>query len=205
MARTHQCADHIASAQTYRLDAKKKTYGYRERDPLKREQFLAELATIAESQRIYMDESGMDARDDYGYGYSERGQRFHALKSGQRGERINMIAAYCCSRLMAPFTVDGCCNRAVMETWIKSCLIPVLQPGQVLILDNASFHKGGDIESLLESVGCRVLYLPPYSPDLNRIEKCWAWLKSRIRRRLPQTETLRAAMEAVLQEAVLQP
>jgi transposase len=62
--------------------------------------------------------------------------------------------------------------------------VPTLVPGSVVILDNATFHHGGRIADLIESAGCRLLYLPPYSPDLNRIEKCWAWLKSRIRKRL---------------------
>ena len=64
-------------------------------------------------------------------------------------------------------------HRNVFETWLEKCLIPVLQPGQVVIMDNATFDKGGRIKDLIESVGCRLLYLPPYSPDLNRIEKCW--------------------------------
>jgi transposase len=143
----------------------------------------------------------MDERDDYGYGWCERGQRFEALKSGRRTGRINMIAAYCQQRLMAPFTVEGSCNRVVFETWLETCLIPVLQPGQVVILDNATFHHGGRIAELIEAVGCRLLYLPPYSPDLNRIEKCWAWLKSRIRQGLSCFDSLRQAIEFVLKEA----
>lgn len=71
-----------------------------------------------------------------------------------------------------------------------------------MILDNATFHHGGRVAQLIESVGCRLVHLPPYSPDLNRIEKCWAWLKSRIRKRLSSCESLRQAMEAVLKDAV---
>jgi transposase len=51
-------------------------------------------------------------------------------------------------------------------------------------MDNATFHKGGRIQELIQSVGCRLLYLPPYSPDFNKIEQCWSWLKSRIRKQL---------------------
>jgi len=69
----------------------KKTYGYRERDEDKRTAFVAQLVTIAPSQRVYVDESGMDERDDYGYGWCERGKRFEAFKSGQRAGRVNMI------------------------------------------------------------------------------------------------------------------
>ena len=76
--------------------------------------------------RVYVDESGMDERDDYDYGWCERGRRFEALKSGRRSGRVNMIAAYCQRNLMAPFTIEGSCNRVVFETWLETCLVPVL-------------------------------------------------------------------------------
>ena len=79
---------------------------------------------------MYVDESGTDERDDYGYGWSAAGVRFHALKSGRRQDRVNMIAGYRDGHLIAPFTIEGSCNRLVFETWLETCLIPTLQPGQ---------------------------------------------------------------------------
>jgi transposase len=73
------------------------------------------------------------------------------------GFDINMIAAYCQQRLSAPFTVEGSCNRVVFETWVETCLIPTLEPGQVLILDNATFHHGGRIAQLIQAAGCSML------------------------------------------------
>ena len=143
----------------------------------------------------------MDERDDYPYGYSPRGERLYALKSGRRNGRINMIAAYCNGHLLAPFTLEGACNRTVFETWLETCLIPELKPTQKLIIDNATFHKGGRIEALVEAAGCQVWYLPPYSPDFNKIENCWSWIKSRIRKCLDQFDSLREAIEHVLQLA----
>lgn len=150
---------------------------------------------------VYADEAGMDNREDYAYGYSPKGERLHALKSGCRRGRVNMIAAWCHSLLLAPFTIEGACNRVVFETWLETCLIPVLKPGQKLVIDNATFHKGGRIEALVKAAGCEIWYLPPYSPDLNKIERCWSWLKSRIRKQLDQFDTLREAMEYVLRLA----
>jgi len=147
---------------------------------------------------VYADESGMDERDKYGYGYNERGERFHALKSGNRGVRVNMIAAYSKHQIFAPFTIEGACNREVFETWLEKCLIPELIPGQKLVIDNATFHKGGRIEELIKEAGCEVWYLPPYSPDFNKIEQCWSWLKSRIRKQIENFPTLREAMDYVL-------
>lgn len=143
----------------------------------------------------------MDGREDYAYGWNARGQRFHALKSGCRRGRVNMIAALCNQQLLAPFTIEGACNRVVFETWLESCLVRVLKPGQVVVLDNATFHQGGRIEHLVEQAGCRLMYLPAYSPDLNKIEHCWSWLKSRIRKHLSGFECLREAMEHVLRLA----
>ncbi len=140
----------------------------------------------------------MDSRDEYDYGWNLKGQRFHALKSGLPQGRINMIAALCNQNLMATFTIDGSCNLIVFETWLENCLLPILKPGQVIVMDNATFHKGGRIQQLIQNVGCQLLYLPPSTPDLNPIEKCWSWLKSRIRKQLNWSNCLRDAIESVL-------
>lgn len=102
------------------VHAKKKTYGYQERDEVKRQIFREQLATYEEEVIVYVDEAGMDNREDYAYGWNERGQRFHALKSGRRQGRVNMIAADCIGQLMAPFTVVGSCNRTVFEIWLEA-------------------------------------------------------------------------------------
>ena len=143
----------------------------------------------------------MDERADYEYGWSPAGERVYGLKSGRRQGRVNMIAGYRNGQLIAPFTVEGACNRTVFETWLESCLIPILQPGEWVILDNATCHHGGRIAQLIQAKGAQVVYLPPYSPDLNRIEKCWAWLKGRIRKQRRSATSLREAMETVLKEA----
>ncbi|WP_254568211.1 IS630 family transposase [Oscillatoria sp. HE19RPO] len=177
---------------------RKKTYGYRERSDEKRAEFALKLASVKPSDIVYADEAGMDSRDNYSYGYSLQGERLYGLKSGRRQGRVNMIAALCNGELFAPFTVEGACNRNVFELWLSNCLIPNLKPGQILIIDNASFHKGGRIEQMVKEAGCEVWYLPPYSPDLNKIERCWSWLKSRIRHQLKDFDTLREAIENVL-------
>ncbi len=183
------------------MDAKKKTYGYRERDEAKRLEFLKRLGDPKAAHLVYVDESGMDERDDYGYGWSPAGERIYGLKTGRRQGRVNMIAGYRDGQLIAPFTVTGACNRTVFEIWLETCLLPVLKPGDWVIVDNATFHHGGRIAQLIAAVGAQVVYLPPYSPDLNRIEKCWAWLKSRIRKQLRYTDSLHDAMNTVLKQA----
>jgi len=116
-------------------------------------------------------------------------------------EKILEFAALCYQNLIAPFTVEGACNRTVFETWLETCLLPTLVTGQVVVMDNATFHKGGRIEQLIQNAGCKVLYLPPYSPDLTRLSKEESWLKSRIRKKLAEFDCLRDAIEDVLRFA----
>jgi len=79
---------------------------------------------------------------------------------------------------------NGSCNTLLFETWVEKFLIKELKRGQVVIMDNASFHKSQRTRELIESVGCTLIFLPPYSPDLNPIEKFWAnmkrWIKGEI-------------------------
>ncbi|ETZ07233.1 integrase core domain protein [Holospora obtusa F1] len=72
---------------------------------------------------------------------------------------------------------NGSCNTQLFEAWVKQFLIKELKPVQIVITDNASFHNSQRTKELLESAGCKVVFLPPYSPDLNIIEKFWAHME----------------------------
>ncbi|MEH1838997.1 MAG: transposase [Nostoc sp.] len=73
---------------------------------------------------------------------------------------------------MTPFTLERFYNLDIFETCLETCLVPVPKLRQVVTMDNTTFHKSGRIEQLIREASCQVLYLPPYFPDLNRIEKC---------------------------------
>lgn len=133
----------------------------------------------------------MDNREDYGYGWNERGKRFHDLKSGKRSLRVSIMSGLCQGKLIAPLTFEGSCNRLVFEKWLEEKLLTQLEPGKILILDNATFHKGEKIKELVESAGCKLQYLPPYSPDLNKIEHCWFPIKNRVRKSQGSIEDFR--------------
>lgn len=119
---------------------------------------------------VYVDEAGIDNREEHPYGYCEIGQRFHALKSGKRTERVSWIAALKQDKLFAPMTFLGCCNRDLFQMWLEKCLLPQLQAGDIIIIDNASFHRSQTIDEIVAASGCELWYLPAYSPDLNKIE-----------------------------------
>lgn len=107
-----------------------------------------------------------------------------------------MIAALNKKKIIAPLTFDGYCNKTVFEAWFEQFLTPTLQPGQTVILDNASFHKSKKISDLAERVGAEILYLPPYSPDFNEIEHQWFAIKNRIRKSIPIFNSFRLAVDS---------
>lgn len=144
---------------------------------------------------MYVDEAGIDDNEDYAYGYSPKGQRFYALKGGHKTQRISMIGALNVNILKAPLTFEGYCNSQVFEAWVEQGLVPILKEGQVVIMDNASFHKSKRIEQFIKAAGCELIYLPPYSPDFNKIEHKWAPLKNRIRKNIPLFKSFREAVD----------
>ena len=117
-------------------------------------------------------------------GWGKKSEKLAGKKSGKYYERTNIIAGYVNNASIAPMVFNGSCNTILFETWVEKFLIKELQPGQTVVMDNAAFHKSTRTKELIESVNCKLLFLPPYSPDLNPIEKFWAnmkrWIKDRI-------------------------
>ena len=189
-------ASACGSAQSVKLSKnltilEKKTYGYQERDEEKRQEFRLKISQTKPENRVYLGESGIDNREDYGYGWNLKGKRFHDLKSGKRRIRVRIVSGLCQGKLIAPLTFEGSCNRSVFEKWLEEKLLTVLRPGQILILDNATFHQGEKIRELVESQGCELQYLPPYSPDLNEIEHYWFPIKNNVRKSKGRIENFR--------------
>ena len=118
--------------------------------------------------------------------------------SGMRFARESFIAALNLGKLISPMCFTGTCNSDLFNVWLEKVLIPALKPGDVLILDNASFHKSKKSKELIEAAGCRLLFLPPYSPDLNPIEKYWANLKVKVRKFLSKFLNLRKSIDEAL-------
>jgi transposase len=113
------------------------------------------------------------------YGFSKIGQRIMAEKSGNRkGKRISVIAVRNHKhQLLHPFYFEGSTNKEIFKTYLTKILLLNLPKDSYLIIDNASFHKGEEIENLIKESNIKLIYLPTYSPDLNPIEKKWAQVK----------------------------
>jgi len=117
------------------------------------------------------------------YGYAVKGQRAHGKHDWGAKGRTNVIGALLGKLLITVSLFSSPINTNVFTTWVETDLIPKLPPKSVVIMDNASFHKGTAMQQALEAAGHTLLYLPPYSPDLNPIEKKWAQAKS-VRRKV---------------------
>ena len=141
-----------------------------------------QIKKIDPANIVYSDETGIDDNETLLTGWAPRGKRCHAQKKAYRKSRYNITAALNLNVLLAPFLFEGYSNTVVYETYIKQVLIPALKPGMVVVIDNASFHKSRKIVELIHAANCRIIFLPPYSPDFNPIEHHWAAVKSAIRK-----------------------
>jgi transposase len=155
---------------------------------------LQELERIDPASIVYVDESGLEQTLCREYGRCSKGKRLIGEKTGKRTRRTSIIAGLCNKKPVAPFYFTGYCNTEVVLAWVNKVLLPELKPGQTVIWDNASFHQSPKFQQAIESVGCRLNYLPPYSPDLNPIEQFWARLKAGIRRLRKVKMTLTQAL-----------
>ena len=136
---------------------------------------------VALEDRVYVDAAGVEATLDYAYGWSLKGTRCWGERLGHRTQRVSMAAAWCAGEVLAPLTFQGYCDSALIEAWFEQQLCPALRPGQVVILDNASFHRKERVRRMVASNGCSLLPLPAYSPDLNKIEPLWNSIKNHIK------------------------
>lgn len=130
-----------------------------------------------------MDESGIDESLQRDYARSKRGKLVISEVFGKRTERTSIISGWFheAKEFVAPYVFKGYTDGTRFNTWLEKCLLPALEPGITIIMDNASFHKAPKTRELIEEAGCFLLYLPPYSPDLNPIEQQWAALKRKYR------------------------
>ena len=131
-----------------------------------------------------MDESGMDDHEMRDRGYAPIGKRCYDDKPSRRTKRTTFIAGYSSDTksLSATLCFEGYTNKETFLSWVKYCLIPDLPKGKTIIMDNASFHHSKEVKEEIELAGHKILFLPPYSPDLNPIEKQWANLKREVRK-----------------------
>jgi transposase len=116
-----------------------------------------------------------------------RGQRAVGTAPRNHGTNVTLLAALVPTGIAAPLVVEGAADSAAFTVYVARVLVPVLRPGQIVILDNLSVHKGEPVRALIEAAGCQLLFLPAYSPDFNPIELAYAKLKQALRRAAART------------------
>lgn len=115
------------------------------------------------------------------YGRAPKGQRVVGSVPQNWGRNITMLAALSVAGVDATMTVEGATDTDVFCAYVSEVLSPTLSQGDIVVMDNLSAHKAQKVRELIEARGARLVYLPPYSPDLNPIERCWSKIKTYLR------------------------
>jgi transposase len=178
------------------VESKKRSLGAKERDEFLRAAWRLLVAGGIDAQRlVFVDECGTNTSLCPLYAWSPRGERAYGEAPRNWGANVTLLASMRREGMGACIAVEGATTKVVFEAYVEEALAPSLRPGQVVVMDNLSSHKGQRVRELIEGRGCKLLYLPPYSPDLNPIEQAFAKLKASLRS--AQARTFGALIEAM--------
>jgi transposase len=130
---------------------------------------------------IYLDERGVSTQMTRLYARCAGGRRIHETTPDGRWKILTILGAISTRGMIATMTVEAATDREIFLAYLDHVLCPQLCPGDVVVMDNLSSHKVAGVRERIEAAGAEVLYLPPYSPDLNPIEKAWSKLKQLLR------------------------
>lgn len=161
----------------------------------RRETYLQRLQQISPEKLIFLDESGVTTRMTRLWGRCLGGRRISEGTPQGHWQILTILGALSLRGLIATMTIEAATDQDIFLAYLEHVLCPVLQPGQVVVMDNLSSHKVRGVRELLQTRGVELLYLPPYSPDLNPIEKAWAKFKQLLRS--AKTRTREALEQAI--------
>ncbi len=152
-------------------------------------------ARVAHWRFLFVDESGAKTNMTRLYGRAPRGTRVYDRVPNARWETSTMICAVGRNGPQAPWVLDGPIDGAAFSVWTRYVLAPTLEPGDIVVMDNLSVHKNHVARAAIEAAGAEIWDLPPYSPDLNPIEKMWSKVKASLRKaKARNAETLYQAV-----------
>ena len=154
---------------------------------IQREAWFEGQLDLDPDRLVFIDESWASTSMARRHGRCPRGQRLRMSVPHGHWKTTTFIAGLRSSGIVAPYVVDCPVNRDIFEAWVEQALLRELRPGDIVIMDNLSSHKGPRVRALIESRGASLLYLPPYSPDFNPIENAFAKLKALLRREAART------------------
>lgn len=160
------------------------------------------MRSLDAKQLVFIDEMGTHCSMALSYGWAPKGKRLYAHKPKARGKNITSIGAIGLNGMLTLDPLDGRNTNEAFEEWVRRALVPLLRPGNIVIMDNLKQHRQDCVREAIEAVGAFVLFLPPYSPEFNAIEECWSKVKNYIRGKAPRTpedvrRVIREALEIV--------
>ena len=164
------------------MDTEKKVLQASERKEEERRQWREQTQELDARKFVFLDESGSNIALTRLYARAPKGKRAHGSLPRNRGKNMTLIASLSLQGLGESLILDGSANAEVFEIYVEQILAPSLQPGQMVIMDNLSIHKGEKVRQLIEARGCQLLFLPAYSPDLSPIEEAFSKVKAVLRR-----------------------
>lgn len=170
------------------MDPEKKTLGASERDEEQRAAFRQRIADRPAPDFVILDESGTNLNLTPRYARAPRGQRAYARVPRNTPRNTTVVAALSLQGIGPVMTLAGALDTPAFEVYLTHFLIPYLQPGQVVVMDNLSVHKSARVQALIEAAGCELWYLPTYSPDLSPIEPAFSKFKEVLRRAKARTQ-----------------
>jgi transposase len=147
-----------------------------------RERWKQDQASFDCATLVFIDETGAATDMARLRGRGPRGKRVVCKIPYGHWKTTTFVAALRRNAITAPFVVDRPMNGTIFRTYVERCLVPTLSPGDIVIMDNLTAHKVEGVRQAIEATGARLLYLPPYSPDLNPIEMAFAKLKALLRK-----------------------
>jgi transposase len=178
------------------MEPKKRSLGAGERDEFLRAAWRLAVAGEVDAERlVFVDEMGTNVSLSPLYAWSRRGKRAPGSAPRNWGKNVTLLASITRRGLGPCLAVEGSTTREVFEAYLERVLAPTLKPGQTVVMDNLSAHKGGRVKEIIEARGCELLYLPPYSPDLNPIEQAFSKVKGLLRR--AEARTRQSLIEAM--------
>jgi transposase len=154
----------------------------------RRQQWKAYQGRIDPSRLVFIDETWTKTNMAPLRGWSRYGQRLIAKVPHRRWTTMTFLAALRHDRVEAPWLIDGPINGQSFRLYIDKVLIPTLQPGDIVVMDNLGSHKSSAVRQALRAAGMKLFFLPKYSPDLNPIEMLFSKLKHGLRRAAKRTE-----------------
>lgn len=137
---------------------------------------------------IFLDECGTNTKMARLYGRSKRGERCRAAIPHGHWKTTTLVAGLSTDGIVAPMILDGALDGEMFSAYVKTLLVPCLMPGDIVIMDNLPAHKVSSARQAIEATGAALIFLPPYSPDFNPIEKAINQIKADLKRAAARTK-----------------